>query len=71
MGKNIYVNSTMIYYLYPHLLPKCIQYGNVIIFLFPILEILITFLISQMVGSFGFSFCQALISFTTADTRAG
>lgn len=52
--KCIYVNFIMIYYLYHHLLHKWIQRGKVIIFLLPILEIFITFLISQMVEIFQF-----------------
>lgn len=58
MRKNIYVNFIMIYYSYSHFLPKWTQCGNVIIFLFPILEMFISFLISQMVERFGFCFCQ-------------
>lgn len=70
MKKYIYVNFIVIYCLYPLCFPYCIQYGNVIIFLFPILEIFTAFLISQMVESFGFWFCLVQIYFTIADTPA-
>ena len=59
--KEVYAHFIMIYYLYPHLIPQWILHGNVIMFLFLILEMYITFLMSQMVESFEFSFCQKLI----------
>lgn len=68
--KCIYVNFIMIYYLCCHLFPKWIQHGNVIIFLLPILEIFITFLISQMVKIFQFWFCQMLMYSARPDALA-
>ena len=59
--KDVYAHFIMIYYLYPHLIPQWILHSNVIMFLFLILEMCITFLMSQMVESFEFSFCQKLI----------
>lgn len=59
----------MIYYLYLHCFPNAFSV-TVIIFLFPILEIFITFLISQVVESLGFWFCQVLTYFAIPDTPA-